>query len=155
MVFLVVLFFFFFFCTINFTIIFLSLFLHSSFSFLFLCWLTWFSLPTTLSAPSQPLFCHVFTSPYYPPPTCHHITPPSYTLTTHWLAYCTNCTQPQSPAIPDKSNPYCNNGNTTTPKYSQRSQKNRGLCTYSPTQPPLFLTPLSSDTFTNYPNFYL
>jgi hypothetical protein len=34
----------------------------------------------------------IFASRYYPSPTCHHITPPSYTLTTHWLAYCTKHT---------------------------------------------------------------
>jgi hypothetical protein len=44
-----------------------------------------------------PLFIHslIFTSCSYPSPTCHHTIPLSYTLTTQWLAYCTNYTQPQ------------------------------------------------------------
>jgi hypothetical protein len=65
---------------INFTItILLSLFLPSSLSLLLLCYNPLFSLPTTLSAPSHPLF----TSPSYPSLSCHHNTPPSYTLITH------------------------------------------------------------------------
>jgi hypothetical protein len=46
--------------------------------------------------------------------------PPSYTLTTHWLTYCTNCTHPQPPAIPDSSTFHCNNRNT--PQHKQGPQ---------------------------------
>jgi hypothetical protein len=74
------------------------------------------------STPSQllPLLFHlslVFTSPFHPPQTCHHTTSPSYTLTTCWLAYSTNCTQPQTPSIPDTNTFHYNNRNT--PKHTQ------------------------------------
>jgi hypothetical protein len=71
-----------------------------------------------------PLLIHslpVFTNPFYPSPTCQNTTPPSYTLTTHWLAYCSNCTQHQPPEIPDTSTLHYNNRNT--PKHTQRPQK--------------------------------
>jgi hypothetical protein len=45
-----------------------------------LCYNPLFSLPTTLSAPSHPLFPP--SSPLsYPPQTCHHTTPSSYLTT--------------------------------------------------------------------------
>jgi hypothetical protein len=50
----------------------------------------------------------------------NHTMPPSYTLTTCWLTYCTNFIQPQTPAIPDTSSLYYNNKNT--PKYPQGPQ---------------------------------
>jgi hypothetical protein len=88
-------------------------------------------LPPSLShcSPSQllflPLLIHslpVFASPSYTSPTCHHTTPPSYTLTTCWLAYCTNHTplQPPSPAIPDTGTLHHNSKNT--PKHTQGLQ---------------------------------
>jgi hypothetical protein len=72
-----------FFCITNFTItIFLSLFLPPSLSLPSLCYNPFFSLATTLSAPSHLLSPPVFTSLFYLSPTCHHTNPPSYTLTT-------------------------------------------------------------------------
>jgi hypothetical protein len=78
-------------CIINFTIIILlSLFLPSSLSLLLLCYNPLFSLSSTFSAPSHPLFPP--SSPL-PPILPHSVTtlplPPTYSL-----AYCTNCTQP-------------------------------------------------------------
>jgi hypothetical protein len=65
------------------------------------------SCATIHSSPSQLLvlllLIHsvpIFASPCYPSPTCHHIAPPSYTLTTHWLAYYTKHTHHWPPAIP-------------------------------------------------------
>jgi glycosyltransferase involved in cell wall biosynthesis len=88
MVFFLLCFFFFLFlflfysCIINFIItIFLSLFLPSSLSLLFLYYSPLFSLTTTLSAPSHALF-PLSSPPPHPPPTCHHTTLLSYTLTT-------------------------------------------------------------------------
>jgi hypothetical protein len=86
--------FYFYYSCINFIIIILlSLFLSSSLSLLLLCYNTLFSLQTTLSAPSHPLFPP--SSPPLPvlPPPVTILTPPSYTLTTNWLAYWTTCTQ--------------------------------------------------------------
>jgi hypothetical protein len=84
-----------------------------------------FSCVTTHCPPSQlPFLLHLIHSlplpsppPSYPSPICHHTTPPSYTLTTHCLVYCTNCTQPLPPEIPDTSTLYYNNRNT--PKHTQ------------------------------------
>jgi hypothetical protein len=54
------------------------------------------------------------------PPTCHHTISPSYTLPTHWLSYCTSCTQSQSPAIRDTSTLQYKNRNT--PKHAPGPQ---------------------------------
>jgi hypothetical protein len=77
------LFYFYYSCVINFTIsILLSLFLHSSLSLLFLCYNPLFSLPTTLSASSHPLF-----PPSSPPPPILPNLPPycPFLLHTHNL----------------------------------------------------------------------
>jgi hypothetical protein len=58
-------------------------------------------LPIYSFCPSHPLCLPDFTPASHPPPTCHHTTPPSYTLANCWLTYCTNFTQPKHPAIPD------------------------------------------------------
>jgi hypothetical protein len=116
--------FFFYSCIINSIItILLSPFSSSSLSLLLLYYNSLFSLPTTLSAPSHPLF--PLSSPVTQPvttiqllPTCRHPTPPSYTLTTCWLASSTNCTQ--HPAIPDTNTLHYNNRNT--PKHIQGPQ---------------------------------
>jgi hypothetical protein len=52
--------------------------------------------------------------------TCHHTTPPSYRLTTHWPINYTNCTQSQPPAIPNTSTLHYNNRNRH--KHTQGSQ---------------------------------
>jgi hypothetical protein len=110
-----------FFCIINFTItIFLSLFLPPSLSLLFLCKNPLFFLQTTLSAPSHALSPPCLHLPSYSFPNCHHTTLPSYTLTTHWLAYYNNSTHPQPPAIPDISTLHYNN--RYTPKHTQGPQ---------------------------------
>jgi hypothetical protein len=82
-----------------------------------------FSCATIHSSPSQLLdlllFIHslpIFAAPYYPSPACHHITPPSYTLTTYWLAYYTKHTHYLPPAIPLTSTFQYNSGNT--PQYT-------------------------------------
>jgi hypothetical protein len=107
-----------------------------------------FSLTTILSAPSHPL-APLFTSPFHLPPTCHHTTPPSYTLTMHWLACCKNCTQSQTLAIPDTSTLHYNNRNTPN---THKGQKTSSLHSSSTTHTPLFPpTPLFSATFTNSP----
>jgi hypothetical protein len=68
-------------------------------------------------------------------PSLSHITPPTltthYTLTTHWLEYCTNCTQYQSPAI---QTPF-----TTTTKIHPNTQKG-----HETQQPSYLLTHLST-----------
>jgi hypothetical protein len=110
------------------------------------------SLPTTLFGPSHPLSPSVSTSLSYPSPNCHHTIPPSYTLTTQWLAYSANCTQPQPLEIPNTSTLHYKNRNI--PKYAQGPQKPAApISLPSPTQP--FPTPLFSATFTNYPNFHI
>jgi hypothetical protein len=98
---------------------FLSLFLPPSFSLLFLYYNSLFSLPNTFSAPSHAL-CPLFISTSYPSPIGYHSTLHSYTLTIHRLAYCTTCTQPQPPAIPDTRNLHYNNRNT--PKHTQSTK---------------------------------
>jgi hypothetical protein len=118
---------------INFVItIFLNLLLPPSLSFLFLCYNPLFSLPTTLCAPSHPLN-PVFTSPCYPSPTYHYTTPPFYKLNTHWLPYCTNCTQLQTPAIPDTSILHYNNRNTHKHIKCHKTQQPPYLFPHPPT----------------------
>jgi membrane-associated phospholipid phosphatase len=86
-------------CIINFTItILLSLFLPPSCSFLSLCYNSLLSQLLFFPIPIHSFL--IFTSLLYLPPTCHHTTPPSYTLNTCWLAYCTIYTQSQPLAIP-------------------------------------------------------
>jgi hypothetical protein len=93
-----------FFSIINITItVFLSLFLPSSLSLLFFCYHPLFSLLTTLSAPSRQAPPPLFSFPSYPFSTCHHMTTPSYNITTHWLEYYSNHTQSQPPATMDIS----------------------------------------------------
>jgi hypothetical protein len=132
-------------CINSIVTILLSSFSSSSLSLLILYYIPLFSLLTTLSAPSHPLFPLSFPSPSHLPPTCHHTTPPSYTLTTCWLAYSTNRTQPQPPAIPDTNTLYYNNRNT--PKHTQGSQNPETLITLNPhthsfSHPPSFVPPL-------------
>jgi hypothetical protein len=96
-----------------------------------------FSLPITLIH-SLP----IFTSPYYPSPTHHHTIPPSYTLTTPLLAYCTNCTQP-SPLQSLTQGP----STTTTEIYpnthkSHKTQQTPYLFPHPPFPSPLFVPPL-------------
>jgi hypothetical protein len=80
----------FFSCIINFiTTIFLSLFLLPSHPPLFLCYNPLFSLPTTLSSHSHPHSVPVFTFPSFPSQPVTTLFPPSYSLNTHWLVYCT------------------------------------------------------------------
>jgi hypothetical protein len=86
-----------------------------------------FSFATIHCPPSQLSFCPflstlspIFTSSSYLAPTCHKTTPASYILTTCWLAYCTNFTQPQPPAIPDTSTLHYTN--RKTPKHTQGPQ---------------------------------
>jgi hypothetical protein len=127
-----------FFCIINFTATtFLCLFLPPSVSLLLLCYNSLYSLPTTLSAPSHSL-SPIFTSLSYPPPTCQHTNPPSYTLTTHWLDNCTNYARPWPPAIPDTSTFHYNRN---IPKHAQGPQ-NPAVPFLSPHLPTLFPTPL-------------
>jgi hypothetical protein len=135
--------------TISIITILLSLFWPFSLSLL-LYYKPLFSLPTTLSAPSHPLF-PVFTSPFYHSPTCHHTTPPSYTLTTYWLAYCSNCTQPLLPSISD-TNTLCYNRNTR--KHTQGPQNPAATIPLNPPTHPFSHSPFSA-TFTNSPNLYL
>jgi hypothetical protein len=106
-----------------------------------------FSYVAIYCSPSQllflPLLIHsfpVFTSFSHPPPTCHHTIPPSYTLTTHRLTYCTNFTQPQRPAIPDTITLHYNNRNTT--KHTQGPQN-----PVAPITLPQSLTPFLASTF--------
>jgi hypothetical protein len=123
------------FCVINFIItIFSSLFLPSSLSLLLLCYNPLFSLLTTLSALSYLLSPPVFTSPSNPPPTSHCTTPPSYTLTTRWLAYSANFTQPQPPVIPDTCTLHYNRN------ISKHTQEPQNLAA------PIPLTPLTHST---------
>jgi hypothetical protein len=75
--------------------------------------------------PSQPLSPPVFASPSYPSPICHHTTPPSYTLTTHWLAYCMNHTHRHHPAITDTSTLHYNS--RKLPKHTHKGQKTQQL----------------------------
>jgi hypothetical protein len=122
------------FYTINFTIITFSSLLHSPS----------FSCATIHSSHSQllilPLLIHfsppVFTYPSKPPPTCHHTTPPSYTLTACRLLYHINFTQPKHPAIHHRSTLHYNNRNI--PKHTQGTQK--------PAAPTL-LPPLTHPTY--------
>jgi hypothetical protein len=118
--FILFLFIFSFFLYVNFIItIFSSLILPPLVSLLLRCYNSSSSLPTILSAPSYALYSHVFTSPSYLPLTCHHTIPPSYTLNTCWLAYCTFI-QPQPSAIPDTSTLHNNNRNIA--KHTNGSQ---------------------------------
>jgi hypothetical protein len=80
--------------TPSFITILLSPFSSSSLSFLLLYYNPLFSLPTTLCDPFHPLFPCI-TLLFHPLPPCQHTTPPSYTLTTCWLVYSTNYTQPR------------------------------------------------------------
>jgi hypothetical protein len=80
----------------------------------------------------------IFTSLSYPPPTCQHTNPPSYTLTTHWLDNCTNYARPWPPAIPDTSTFHYNRN---IPKHAQGPQ-NPAVPFLSPHLPTLFPTPL-------------
>jgi hypothetical protein len=113
--------------------------LTTSLSILLLCYNPLFSFPTILSAPSHPLSSPTCTSPSHPPPTCHQTTPPSYRLTTCQLTYCTNITQPQTPAIPDTSILHYNRN---TPKHTQGTQNQQSSYCFphSPLPPLLFLT---------------
>jgi hypothetical protein len=95
--------------------------------------------------------CPIFTSPSYPSPTFHHTAPPSYTLTTHWLTYCTNWTHPEPPVIPDRLTLHYNRN---APKHTQGLQNTVTLIPSSPTHSPLFFPPFSTN-FTNYPSFYI
>jgi hypothetical protein len=64
-----------------------------------------FSCTTIHCSPSQllflPLLMHYFPRLYHPLLSSHNLPShyPSLLHTHHWLPYCTNCTQPQSPAI--------------------------------------------------------
>jgi hypothetical protein len=111
-----------------------------------------FSLPTTLSAPSRPQFhlSSLFTSPSSPLPTHHYTIPPSCTLTTCWLAYCTNCMQPPPPAIPDTNTLQYNNRNMS--KHTQGPQNPAAPITLNPPTHPFSHHPfLVLIFFTNSP----
>jgi hypothetical protein len=91
--------------------------------------------------------------PHLPLPfslTCHQTTPPYYTLTTCWLTYYTNFTQPQPPAISDISTLHYNRN---TPKHTQGPQN---LTAPTELHPLAHSTPTSpfSATLNNSPNFY-
>jgi hypothetical protein len=77
-----------------------------------------------LFLPFSSTFSPVFTTHSDPPPTCHQTTPPSYTITTCWLAYCTNCTQPQPSVIPDTNTLHYNRN---IPKHTQGPQNPAAL----------------------------
>jgi hypothetical protein len=80
-----------------------------------------------------PLLTHsppALTFPSHSPPTCHHTTPPSHTLTACWPTYYTNFTQPQLPAIPDTSTLHYSNRNT--PKHTQEPQNPAASTLLSP-----------------------
>jgi hypothetical protein len=64
-------------------------------------------------------------------PNCHQTTPSSYTLTTHWLSYLMNCTQPQPHAYPDTSTLHCNN--RSIPEHTQRPKTQQPLTSFLPT----------------------
>jgi hypothetical protein len=108
-----------------------------------------FSLLTTPSAPSYLLSLPLLASPSHPSTTCHHTTPPSYTLTT----------QPTIPTIHTPA--YCNPWHKHPPlewKYTQTHT--RAIKPSSPTILPPPPTPLhpalpSSVTFTSCPSFDL
>jgi hypothetical protein len=119
----------FFFCTINFIFtIFLSLFLPPSLSLPILCYNPLFFPQLFLHLLSASSLL-VSSSSSLSSPTCHHITPPSYTFTTCWLAFCNNHTHPQPSAIHDTSTLYYNSGNI--PKHTQGPQN-----LAAPRQPP-------------------
>jgi hypothetical protein len=119
------------FCISNFTITtFISLFLPPLLSLL-LHYNSFFPLTTTLPVPSHPLFPPVFTF-FHSPPICHHTTPPSYTLTTCLLAYCTNSTQPQPPTIPETSTLHYN---INTPKHTRATKPAAPIPLPPPTYP--------------------
>jgi hypothetical protein len=73
-----------------------------------------FCCATIHCSPSQllflPLLIHAFplSLSHHPSSTCYHTIPPSYTITTHWLAYCSHH---QPPAILDTSTLHNNSGN--------------------------------------------
>jgi hypothetical protein len=87
----------------------------------------------------------IFTSASYLAPTCQHTTPPSYTITFCWLAYCTNCIQPHPLAIPDTRTLHYN---TNIPKHTSGPQ-NPAVPIHLPPATHLFPTPLFSAMFTN------
>jgi hypothetical protein len=112
-----------------------------------------FSCTTICCSPFQllflPLSIHSFSHLHLPllsSPTCQHITPPSY-LTTCWIAYCTNCTQLQSSAIPDTSTPYLEQWNT--PKHTQGPQNPVAPIPLHPPTHPFFHPHSFSATFIN------
>jgi hypothetical protein len=130
----------------NFTIC-SSLFLPPSLSLLLLCYNALFSLPTTLSASSHPLSpCHHL--PFPSSPILLPYAPPSYKLTTCWLAYWP--TTP-FPAIPDTSTLHYNRN---IPEHAQ-GQQNPAAPIPLPPLPHSTSGPPFSATFTNFPNFYI
>jgi hypothetical protein len=100
-----------------------------------------FSCATIHCSPSNYSFCSsstlspIFTSPFYPSPTCHHTAPPSYTLTDCWLVYCTNCTQLQPLAIPETRFP------PLQQKYAQTHTRASSPSHFFPHPHTPFLTP--------------
>jgi hypothetical protein len=108
-------------------------------------------LPNHSFCPLSPTLSPAHTFLSHSPPPCHQTTPPSYTLTTYLPAYCTNCTQTQSPAVPDTSSLHYNRN---TPKHIQGPQKPSSphiASTTHLTPPPAF--PCSA-TLSNFPNLY-
>jgi hypothetical protein len=105
-----------------------------------------FSCAIIHCSPSQLLFlCLLIHSLSYlhphSSPTCHHTTPPSYTLSPCWLAYCTNHTCYQPSAIPDTRilitaeeiypNTHKNHRNLYSNKFENIKEMDKFLDTYN------------------------
>jgi hypothetical protein len=133
-------FYFYYSCIINFTIIILlALFFPSSLSFPLLCYNPLFSLPTTLSGPSHPLFSHLhllfLSSPNLSP---HYLS----LLHTHHLL---TSLLYQLHTIPAPCNPWHKHPSLQQQKYIQthtRETKSSSLHTSSSTHLPPFPPPL-------------
>jgi hypothetical protein len=139
-------FFYFYSCIINSIItILLFLFLPSSFSLVLSPNYSFCSFSSTLST--------VFTSSSHPPSTCHHTTLASYTLTICWLAYHTNSTQLQPPAILGTNILHYNNRNTHQNTHEWQNSTAPYLLSYPST--PFPATPFYSATFTNSPKYII